>query len=399
MKQLEGVAYAFFLLTAGLPASVSGQTLADAVDNTALVWTTSPSNAVARPWVVKTDVISFDGIDSASSNIKNLPDTTSWIETTVVGPGTISYWCKVSCQPPEFLVDEWIYYDYFVFEIGGVEVDRIEGSGLPWQFRTFPVPAGTNQLRWTYSKDFEINDADNGIDAARLDQVRYEPDLMPLGKALGTCGLDWTSGATTNLTMWVGQTNVSYDGSAAVSADAPFNEESWLRVTVAGVSNVSFLWRVSSRTNADYLEFYTNSYVHNPASPPINYAARISGEVTAWRSNFFKLSASATNTLTWRYAKSSQAVVGQNRGWLDQVKFNPDTNRAPYSLATPTKLPDGSFQFALVGKSNCPCRVEVSTNLLNWTTLTDVFTTNSSTTVLDPGAANVGNRFYRGNTQ
>ena len=263
MRKLIGVAYALFVLAAGLPAGVSGQTLADAVDNTTLVWTTSPSNAVARPWVVKTDLISLDGIDSASSDIKNLPDRTSWIETTVVGPGTISYWCKVSCQPPDFIGDELIYWDYFFFEIGGVEVDRISGSGLPWKFRTFSVPAGTNQLRWTYLKDFEINDVDNGIDAARLDQVRFAAEsTVSLAEALGNCWVNWVSGGNTNPTYWFGQTNVSMDGKAAESGALNYNEESYLRAVVSGVSNVSFFWRVSSRTNADYLEFYKIGRAH-----------------------------------------------------------------------------------------------------------------------------------------
>jgi len=395
MRQSMKVAYALIVFTLGVPAGVFGQTLADAMDNTALVWTTSPSNAVSRPWVVKLDGISLDGLDSASSNTKNLADTTAWIETTVVGPGTISYWCKVSCQPPEVLGDEMYYYDYFTFTIEGVEVDVISGSGLPWQFRTFEVPAGTNVLRWTYVKDWEINDVDNGIDTARLDQVKFTRSTASLGEALGTCGRQWISGATTNLTTWVGQTNVSSDGLAIENGAIAYNEESWFKTTVVGVSNVSFLWRVSSRTNADYLEFYTNSYVHNPASPPANYAARISGEVTTWRSNFFKLSPTVTNTLTWRYVKNNQSPVGQNQGWVDQVRFNPDTNRAPFTLASPALLPGGSFQFNLVGPSDCPCRVEYSSNFVHWTALTEFFTTNTSTTILDSQAAGAA-RYYRG---
>jgi hypothetical protein len=168
---------------------------------------------------------------------------------------------------------------------------------------------------------------------------------------------------------------------------------------VAGVSNVSFQWRVSSLTNSDFLEFYTNSYVHDPMSPPANYAARISGAVTSWRSNFFRLPVAATNTLTWRYVKNSQSSAGQDSGWLDQVKFNPKPLPPTFTLKSPASLPGGDFQFALTGLSNCSCRVEYSTNFVNWTTLTDVFTSSNSTPILDAGATNSSLRFYRGSVQ
>jgi len=397
----------YCVIAASLFAARAGayaQTLADAADNTNLVWITSPSNSLSRPWFVEMNANPLDGVDGAVSGTKNLhgsaeSNSVSWLETTVVGPGSISYWCRVSSEETQIFPDEIIYYDFLVFEIGGVEVDRIVGPCLPWQYRSFAVPEGTNTLRWTYLKDSTTTDS-CGIDQARLDQVKFETSPpISLSEALGNCGVNWLSGGNTNPTYWIGETNVSVDGKGAESGSLNYSEESYLRAVVSGVSNVSFLWRVSSRTNFDGLEFYTNGYVHNPFSPPANYAGRISGEVTTWRSNFFKLSPTATNTLTWRYVKSGMQGAGANRGWVDQIAFKPQPAPTPYTLASPTLLLDGSFQFSLVGQSNCTCRVEVSTNLFDWTTLTDVFTTNTTTTVHDPGAANAEARFYRGNSQ
>jgi len=401
MRSIAKGVCALVIITAGAPAGLFAQSLGEALNNTNLVWTTSPNSGSTRPWV-STGSVTYDGVSSAVSGNQFLDGTSSWLETTLVGPGVLSYWCRVSSEDPQVITlpDEEIIEptDYLKLEINDVEIQQVAGPCGSWTFRTFEIPAGTNIVRWTYVKDADETDT-CGIDQARLDQVRYQPNAAPLNQALGTCALDWTSGATTNLTAWVGQTNVSNDGIAAASADAAPNEESWLQVTVAGVSNVSFLWRVSSRTNADYLEFYTNGYVHNPLSPPANYATRISGEVATWRSNYFKLSATATNTLTWRYVRNNQTAVNQSRGWLDQVKFNPTMSPTPFSLTAPALLQNGQFQLTVAGLSNCPCRVEYSTNLVNWSTVTELFMADSSATVLDPGATNSQSRFYRGNVQ
>lgn len=390
-----------FMVCAAWAQDLAAQTLAAALDTTnfpALVWTTSPTNTTQRPFLVETGSNPLDGADDAVSGNKNFVNSVSWIETTVVGPGTVSYWVKVSCEPPETnIFNDLTYFDYHIFEIGGVEVDRIAGPLLPWQFRSFPVPAGTNTLRWSYFKDDTVNDPTGGIDQTRIDQVKFETSApMTPGEALGTCGPNWISGGNTNPTYWIGQTNFSVDGKTAESGSLNFNEESYLRVVVSGVSNVSFLWRVSSKTNVDWLEFYTNGYVHNPLSPPANYATRISGEVISWRSNFFKLPSSATNTLTWRYVRANQQAAGDNRGWLDKVVFNSVSAGTPFKLTSPTRLANGNFQFLLQGSSNCLCQVQSSTNLAYWTTLGTIFTTNATTTITD--TSNGPLRFYRGVT-
>jgi hypothetical protein len=395
------VAYALILFAVGLSTGVHAATLGEALDNTNLVWTTCTSNAVERPWLVEVNGNPHDGVDDAVSGNQFKHNTVSWLQTTLVGPGTLSYWCRVSSEEPFMVMDEVLeYFDYLTVDIEGVEVDRIAGPCGNWVYRSFVIPAGTNIVRWTFVKDGSTQDS-CGIDQARLDQARFDPaPQLPLAQALGTCGWEWTSGSTSDMTTWGGQTNVSVDGIAAQSGFANTDEESWMSVTVWGVSNVSFLWRVSSLTNADYLEFYTNSYVHDPFSPPANYAARISGEVSTWRSNFFKVSATATNTLTWRYVKSAATPVGENRGWVDQVKFGPDPGRTPFTLTSPNLLANGQFQFSLIGKSNCTCRVEASTNFLQWTPLQDIYLTTNSITSLDPTSVqHPDQRYYRANTQ
>jgi hypothetical protein len=386
-----------------IPLQSPAATLGEALDNTNLVWTTCTSNALERPWFVETavDANAHDGVDNACSGSRNAHGNISWLETEIVGPGTLTYWCRVSSEVPTVIVigeDEpmVIYHDYLTMTINGEEVDLVSGPCGNWIFKSFSLPAGTNVVRWSYVKDGGVTD-ECGVDQVRLDEVQFEPDPFLLAEGLGTCGWEWQTGGES--AGWAGQEAVTVDGKAVRSGHANSDQESWMSVTVWGVSEVSFLWQVSSRTNADYLEFYTNSYVHDPMFPPEHYAARISGEVTTWQSNYFQLSAGDTHTLTWRYVKSSESAFGQNRGWVDQVRFNPDPLRTPYELVSPNRQPDGSFTFALLGQTNCPCRVEVSTNMFDWITLQDLFITDTVTPIADPGAAGSDQRFYRANTQ
>jgi hypothetical protein len=68
--------------------------LARAVDAPDSVWTTTSG---ASAWFLQTNV-THDGIDAAESGA--LPQsTTTFLQTTVAGPGTVSFWWKVSSEP------------------------------------------------------------------------------------------------------------------------------------------------------------------------------------------------------------------------------------------------------------------------------------------------------------
>src|SRR6185436_11647023 len=68
-------------------------------------------------------------------------------ETTVVGPGTVSFWWKVSSEPSS---------DRVVFFISGTEQARLSGE-VDWQQRSFPVPSGSQVLTWTYRKNSSVS--------------------------------------------------------------------------------------------------------------------------------------------------------------------------------------------------------------------------------------------------
>ncbi len=106
---------------------------------------------------------SHDGVDAAvSGDIGNSQQ--SWMETTVTGPGTLTYWWKVSSESG---------YDYLEFyRNSALQTGRISGN-VDWQLKTYTIPAGTQTLRWRYMKD---NIFDGGLDLAWVDQVVWTPD-------------------------------------------------------------------------------------------------------------------------------------------------------------------------------------------------------------------------------
>ncbi len=355
-------------------------TLADALDAPDLVWTTGGIAAQGWKYTAGSGAgdTSFDGMDSAEvGQTSDLGE--SWLSTTVVGPGTISFWWYAYTEPEADLLE---------FYIDEMPMDRISGilPGNPsdWQYRSFEVPPGTNTLTWKYFKDYGSTGGTE--DVAYLDQVRFVTNNLPLQAALNTRNVEWSSGGNTNETVWFAQSDVSHDGAlAARSGDVHHGQTNWVEASLAGITNVSFWWKVSSETNRDVLEFFTNGV----------FAKRISGEVN-WQSNYFRLPVGRTNTVRWAYRRDSSVTAGQNCGWLDEVKFGGQTiTPSRYDIGSFARLPNGDFRLAVVGEIGAPCRVEVSSNLVHWVTLTNFTTLDSNSIVTDTEAAAHDVRFYR----
>ena len=115
------------------------------------------------------------------------------------------------------------------------------------------------------------------------------------------------------LNGWLGTNGFSHDGiDSGTSGTTPDGGNSWIEVTVADVSSVSFWWNVSSEANFDYLRFSVNGVPQDS----------ISGAGT-WTKRTFLLNPSSPHTLRWSYDKDSFAAVGQDRAWLDEVSFTP----------------------------------------------------------------------------
>jgi Leucine-rich repeat (LRR) protein len=66
----------------------------------------------------------------------------SWLEATLVGPGVLSYWWKVSSETN---------YDFLQFE-SSEGTNAISGE-VDWQFQLLAVPAGVQNVIWRFTKD------------------------------------------------------------------------------------------------------------------------------------------------------------------------------------------------------------------------------------------------------
>jgi uncharacterized repeat protein (TIGR03803 family) len=131
-------------------------TLAEALDATNLMWTTGGD----ADWFGQTGT-THDGVDAGQSGVI-MDWQMSWMETTVTGPGTLTFWWKVSSE------DE---YDALDFLVNDAPAAAISGEA-DWQPETFSLGAGSQTLSWIYNKDFSVS---LGADCGWVDQVSFVP--------------------------------------------------------------------------------------------------------------------------------------------------------------------------------------------------------------------------------
>src|SRR5262249_45765142 len=131
--------------------------------------------------------------------------------------------------------------------------------------------------------------------------------VVPLPVALNATNLVWTTGGAAK---WHGLTFTTHDGVAAGQAGpVQDGQSSRLSTTVVGPGTLTFWSKVSSQTNADYLNFSIDGILQ----------AGISGNVD-WEQKTFYLAA-GTQTVEWAYTKDAIGSGGQDLGWVDQVTY------------------------------------------------------------------------------
>lgn len=158
--RISGAANPAYTDTSTLPFSIVANPLAVALDTPGIVWSTS-GNA---HWFAQSST-THDGIDAAQSGLIGRPQS-STLEATITGPGTLSFWWKVSSYPVT---------DYLSFSLNGIEqtgdLGRISGE-VDWVKKSVNIPAGSNNIRWRYSQSslYFIPS-----DAGWVDQVVFTP--------------------------------------------------------------------------------------------------------------------------------------------------------------------------------------------------------------------------------
>jgi hypothetical protein len=141
------------------PLKVIG--LNDAVNQPAKIWDTG-----LNPWQVKTNVTHDNYAAAFCSGFYNAG--TSWLETRVVGPATLSFWWKATNVQ---------YKEFVIFQMDSNEVSRITGA-VNWQQVLVDVPSGEHTMRWLFTNSvFNFYGTRSG---AWVDEVVITPTISPL---------------------------------------------------------------------------------------------------------------------------------------------------------------------------------------------------------------------------
>ena len=126
--------------------------LDEALDNTSLPWKTAGD----AEWFGQTTVSCHDGDAAKSGSISD--NQSSSIETIVTGPGSLSFYWKVSSEKN---------YDFFTFIIDGISYSQMSGE-VPCHKVTYEIAPGDHTLMW--SQQFPIG--------ARMPYVKIGSSLL-----------------------------------------------------------------------------------------------------------------------------------------------------------------------------------------------------------------------------
>ena len=196
----------FTITQAGGATTNATLTLSEVLDTEGLLeWST-----IGTPVWFGQSLVSHDGVDAAQSgSIGNNAAVTALTEFT--GPGTLSFWWKVSSQTNK---------DFLKLFFNGVQQTRISGE-VDWQFQSYTFPSGSYTSKWTYSKNATVA---GGQDRGWLDQVQF---LANPGCAVTLSH----SNATHSWGSGTGQVSVA---SATGCAWSIVNLSSWITPIVEG---------------------------------------------------------------------------------------------------------------------------------------------------------------------
>ena len=206
---------ALVLAISAFPAAAA-PSLAEALDNAELLFTTVGDSE----WYGQTDA-SHDGVDAACTG-PLLDGQDSWLQTTVTGPGTLSFWWNGSSEEGA---------DPFELYADGERLDAISGTNGVWRRKTIRMTGGgPHDVIWTYLKD---EDGSCGEDCGWVDEVVWTPagDLFVDG-ANGNDANDGRSWTTAKATIQ-GAVDASSDGDTIVVADGRYEPISTANKTIA----------------------------------------------------------------------------------------------------------------------------------------------------------------------
>ncbi len=224
-----------------------------ALNTTNLVWLTD-GDAIWRGLTA----VSHDGVSAAQSGAIGDGQTTR-LKTSLTGPGTLTFWWKVSSQANG---------DWLSLSLDGVSRDSISGE-VNWQPMTAYVPAGTHAVAWYYTKNAS---GSSGQDKAWVDQVAFTLGATAPFITAQPAGRNILAGSQVSL-------SVTADGTPPLAYQWIFNG-----VSVPGATGSSLTLAKAWTTNSGaYAVVVTNNY----GSVTSSIAALAVVPLTGWGNNNF----------------------------------------------------------------------------------------------------------------
>ncbi len=425
-----------------------GLPIGDSTDLPQLTWTTGGH----ATWFGQTNT-THDGVDAAQSGPIEYGQQ-SWMETTVVGPGVLSFWWKVSSD---------LDYSFLEFYTNGVrQSGRISGE-VNWQNRMFEIGTGPHVLRWRYFR----NGISENQDCGWVDEVAWYPHsgapqiiVQPISRVVspdaeaefsviavgqlpqsykwyhnGEAADGWPyrpSGSS--LRLWPVSDDFAGDYIAVITnalgaatstvatltvattslgeaLDAP--QLDW---TTAGdipwVGHYNYMiahdgkdaarsvlqyepleaWMETMVVGAGTLSFWCKVSTHHWN----NYVEfLVNGDVVGWGAGEWTQETfnfgGGTNVFRWRHVNEEEFSAGT--AWVDEVVWQPYPSPGP--TLTDFAYTQGAFEFQVLGEPNFVYRIQASSNLTDWV---DILVDASPTGIIrvsDGWASEHPQRYYR----
>lgn len=185
------------------------------------------TGGAAIPYAQDTETL-FGAFAVQTGNIGNSQN--SFVETNITGPGTISFWWKVSSEKNS---------DFFKVLLDNVEQASISGE-VDWDGGTVAIPAGTHTLRFSFVKDAA---GSAGADAGWLDDVEFTaasvtPEITSASEVAAAVGqtFSYQITATNNPTSFTAEglpPGVSLNASTGTIVGVPTDDGAYLPTLTA----------------------------------------------------------------------------------------------------------------------------------------------------------------------
>ena len=314
-----------------------------------------------------------------------------------------------------------------VFTVTGTAGDNVQVSGVYYRNIAGPWNLATPANNWaTWSGPVTLLPGTNVIQA-------YAVDTSGNNSSTNTHSVVYVPRAVAVIqTTGVGTVSPNYNGqllvlgqmySITATPGAGFAFSNWTGSVTSSAVTITFLMVSNLQLSANFVDITRPTLnVLSPTSGEIftNPAAAIRGTASdnvkvagvyyQLRTNAWKIATTTDGFTNW----SATALLAAGTNILKVVAIDPAGNysltkslsfdstkafSATLSFGSPKPLSSNGLAFALKTATGIVCRIDVSTNLVNWDLLTNITTATSSTVIRDFAATNASSRFYRAAVQ